>query len=357
MTSVTSGDKGSQREDKAPPYPPSWVDRFTNWIEHRPWPGWFSYCGIGAGLLIFQAFAGWIEGALPFGNLDIAQAYLAGVIAFMLALIQFLDKQAIMALASMRPVLKASDEEYHHLAYKLTTLPARKTIVASVVALIFVFLSEAISKPYQLYALETFPVSLNFLRFVYISCWWIFGAFLYHTIHQLRVINLIYTRYTEVDILRVKPLYAFSKIAAFTAGSLAMIVYGWWLANPWIDRSDPLVFIPMVVLVLSAIATFIWPQLGVHSIQVAAKERLLDEAYLRLESMISELHQQVDERELAGMTDLNMAMACLEIELNTLRKTPTWPWEPEVIQVLITALALPLGLWLIQLILERMISS
>jgi hypothetical protein len=304
-------------------------------------------------LLIIQAFVVWIEGALSFGAINIAQAYLAGVIAFMLALIHYLDKRAGMTLVTMRPALQTSDRKFHRLSYRLTTLPARTTLLASLATLIFVFLSEAIGEPYRLDALQAFPVSANFLRFVYLACWWIFGALLYHTVHQLRVINLIYTRYTRVDLLRVKPLYGFSTIAALTAGSLAMIAYGWLLANPWIDRSDPLVFIPMVVLILSAVVTFIWPQLGIHTLQVAEKERMLDEANLRLEAMISELHQQVDSREFSGMEDLNMAMASLEIELNTLRKTPTWPWEPEVLQVLITALALPLGLWLIQLILER----
>ena len=171
------------------------------------------------------------------------------------------------------------------------------------------------------------------------------------------MINRIYTRHTRVDLLRAKPLYAFSRIAALTAGSVAILGYGWLLANPWIDRSDPLVFFPISVLILAAIGTFVWPQQGIHRLQVAEKERLLVEANLRLESMISELHHQIDNQELTDMTDINMAMASLEIELNTLRKTPTWPWEPEVIQVLITALALPLGLWLIQLILERMIGS
>jgi hypothetical protein len=102
--------------------------------------------------------------------------------------------------------------------------------------------------------------------------------------------------------------------------------------------------------------TFLWPQLGIHSLQVAEKERLIGEANLRLESLISELHQQVDGLELEGISDLNIAMASLGIELNMLRKTPTWPWEPEVIQILITALALPLGLWLIQIMLERFIT-
>jgi hypothetical protein len=356
MTSVVPDHRDAEIQGITPPYPPSWVDRFTTWMGRRPWSVWASYLAIGVGLLIIQALIVWVEGALPFGNINIAQAYLAGAIAFMLALINFLDNRAGAALEMMRPVLKADDIELFRLYYKLTTLPSRTTFLASLAVLIFVFLTEAIGKAYKLETLESFPVSVNFLRFVYLACWCVFGAFLYHTVHQLSVINTIYTRYTRVDLLRVKPLYAFSKIAALTAGSLAMIVYGWLLANPWIDRSDPLVFFPMVVLILSAIATFIWPQLGIHRLQVSEKERLLDEANLRLESLISELHQQVDERELAGMTDINMAMASLEIELNTLRKTRTWPWEPEVIQVLITALALPLGLWLIQLILERFIN-
>jgi hypothetical protein len=357
MATVAPDDEDSERQGKAPQYSPSWVDRFNDWVEHRPWPSWSYYLGIGAGMLIIQAFVVWIEGALPFGTMDIAQAYLAGVIAFMLALIHYLDKRASLALTTMRPALLASDREFHRLFYRLTTLPARTTILASLATLVFVFLTEAIGEPYRLEALATFPVSAIFLRFVYLICWWVFGAFLYHTVHQLRVINLIYTRYTRVDLLRVKPLYGFSTIAALTAGSLAMIAYGWLLANPWIERGDPLVFIPMVVLILSAVVTFIWPQLGIHTLQTAEKERMLDEANLRLEAMISELHQQVDNRELVGMEDLNLAMASLEIELNTLRKTPTWPWEPEVLQVLITALALPLGLWLIQLILERTIGS
>ena len=356
MTSVVPDDRDAEIQGIALPYPPGWVDRFTAWVERRPWPSWSSYLTIGIGLLIIQALVVWAEGALPFGNINIAQAYLAGAIAFMLAMIQFLDSRAGVALETMRPVLKGDDREFSRLFYELTTLPSRTTLLAGLAALIFVFLTEAIGEPYKLETLQTFPVSVNFLRFIYLACWWMFGAFLYHTVHQLRAINVIYTKYTRVDLLRVKALYAFSKIAALTAGSVAMLGYGWLLANPWIDRSDPLVFIPMVVLVLSAIATFIWPQLGVHSLQVAEKGRLIAEANLRLESLISDLHQQVDDRELAGMTDLNMAMASLEIELNTLRKTPTWPWEPEVLQVLITALALPLGLWLIQLILERIVN-
>ena len=79
----------------------------------------------------------------------------------------------------------------------------------------------------------------------------------------------------------------------------------------------------------------------------------MDEATRRFEASINELHRKIDADELAGVAELNVAMASLQIEIDVLKKTPTWPWEPEVAQLLITALALPLGLWLIQLILQR----
>jgi hypothetical protein len=112
----------------------------------------------------------------------------------------------------------------------------------------------------------------------------------------------------------------------------------------------------LVILVL-AIITFIWPQLGLHRLQVAEKERLKDVAYQRFESTTADLHRKLNEGELEDMEDLNYAISSLEIELNILRGIPTWPWEPETISVLITALALPLGLWILQFILVRVLGQ
>ena len=129
-----------------------------------------------------------------------------------------------------------------------------------------------------------------------------------------------------------------------------MIIYGFLLVNPDVPRDDPIIIVWVVIFILSAIVTFIWPQLGLHRLQVAEQERLLNEAYLRLESAITDLHQQLDDGELERMEELNFAIASLEMEINALKKIPTWPWEPETLQLLITALALPLGLWIVQLI-------
>jgi hypothetical protein len=88
---------------------------------------------------------------------------------------------------------------------------------------------------------------------------------------------------------------------------------------------------------------------------VEEKERLLGEAALRFEAAIAGLHQRMDSGKLEGMTDLNMAIASLELEQNALNRIPTWPWQPETVRWLVTALVLPLGLWIIQFVLQRVL--
>jgi hypothetical protein len=336
-------------------YPPSWVDRLSAWIARFPGPSWSYYLGFGLVLFFLLTVVMWIEGASSVGTILPIHFFLSGVIAFFLAMFYYLDKWAGAAMTMIRKDLTADEKKYQELYYQLTTLPRGKTIIASLVILALNFLGEAIGDPYYYQALNDFPVSAYFLRIIYLICFWIFGAFMYHTIHQLSLIHIIYTNHTHIHLFRTKPFYAFSNLSAFTAGSLVMIIYGFLLVNPSIPWDDPIVMVWVVIFIVSALVTFVWPQLGMHRLQVAEQERLLDEAYLRLESTISELHQQLDDDELERMEELNFAIASLEMEINALKKIRTWPWEPETLQLLITALALPLGLWIFQLIFERIL--
>jgi hypothetical protein len=360
MTGAAADDKAnSGNESGAPAYAPSWVDRFTDWVARLPGPSWSYYLGLGLVLLFVQAMVLWVEGAFPIGGVDPAHAFLAAAVPFMLALIHFLDSRAGTVLTGMRPALKTTEEEYTNLLYQLTTLPAVPTLLAGLSALGFALLSEIPGEPYHLEALDPFPISAILLRFVYLICWWVFGTLAYHTVHQLRLINRIYTQHTRINLFRMHSLYDFSNLAALTAGGLAVVPYAWLFANQFVEivMEDPIVLGFFLMVTFFAAVTFIWPQLGIHRLQIAEKERLLDEANQRFEAAIVELHQRVDSENLEGIVDINMAMAGLEIERSALARIPTWPWEPEAVRLLITALALPLGLWLIQFILQRVLGS
>jgi hypothetical protein len=106
-----------------------------------------------------------------------------------------------------------------------------------------------------------------------------------------------------------------------------------------------------------ALVAFVWPLLGIHHLLVAEKARLLDECRRRLEASFVELHRRLDAGEIEGMSEFNMAIGSLEMEHVALKRIPTWPWQPETLSLLITALALPLGLWILQYVLQSFLGS
>jgi hypothetical protein len=356
MAKAARDEKANPRSGGKPqPYARSWANRFTAWVGRLPGPSWSYYLGLGLVLSIAQAIVLWVEGAFPAGTLPV-HGYLAGAIALILALFHYLDERAGAALATLRPALKASEQEYSELHYRLTTLPMGSTLLASLVVLAAALLNEVFAgEPYRLEALDPFPISANLLRFVYILCWCVFGAFIYHTVHQLRLIDRIYTRHTRISLFRMKPLYAFSNLTAFTAGSLTVIPYGFLAVSPGVVINDPAVLVPVLIIQSVAVATFIWPQLGIHRLQVAEKDRLLDEVHQRLKATIVELHRRVDDGELEKMDELSGTFANLETESSILKGIPTWPWQPETVRWLVTALVLPLGLWVVQFVLQRVL--
>jgi hypothetical protein len=359
MPKVATDDKANSKSESRPqPYAPSWADRFTAWVERLPGSSWSYYLGIGLVLLLVQAIVLWIEGAFPIGTFLPIQGFQAGVIAFFLALFHYLDERADAALTTLRPALKASEEEYRRLRYQVTTLPARPTLLASLAILIsFIVMEHVIwrSLPSSFDALATSPISCALLYFIYRLLWWIFGTLIYHTIHQLRVINRIFTRHTRINLFRMRPLYAFSSVTALTAVSLTVIPYAWMAINPG-TLSDPTAIGITLPFIALGLASFVWPLLGVHRLLVEEKERLLDEGSLRLEASIVELQQRMDSGNLERMDDLYKAIASLEIQQNTLKRIPTWPWQPETVRWLVTALVLPLALWIIQFVLQRMLA-
>jgi hypothetical protein len=348
----------SAKNQRIPPlYSPSWVDRLNDWVAKWPGPVWAYYLVLWLVLFGVQTTVSWIEGAVSIGSFITAQMYLAGAISFMLALFYYLDARADKALQSLEPVLTLSEQEYHEYQFQLTNLPSSRAILSGAALVLLTIISELFGEPYRLELFDAYPTSATLLKILYFAGWFALGNFIYHTIHHLGLINRIYTRHTRINLFNLSQLYAFSNLSAITAATLAILAYGWMVVNPEISRSDPLVLAWMLGITLFALATFFWPQLGIHRIQVQEKERLLQESNRLYQQVTTDLHQMIDENELAEIGNINVAIATLEMEQATLKKIATWPWDPESLRLLVTALAFPLGIWLLQYILQSLLGS
>ena len=344
-------------ENEAKPYAPSWLDRFNAWVARLPGPSWPYYLGLWLALVLIQIVALWGEGAYPAGTFLPNHTAIAALIPLLLVLSRFLDDRAGTALATLRPAMDAGKEEYRRLRYQLTTLPSLPTFLVSLFAVAAIVLLNVLLGSISDFAgLAGFPISRILIYLTYTGAWWVLAAFLYHTIHQLRTINLLYTHHTRVNLFKMRPLYGLSGVTALTGVGLAAITWGWMAINPEL-LGNPLSMAIVLPITALAVVAFVWPLLGIHRLLEDEKGRLLDECSLRIEAAIAELHRRVDSQELQGMDDLNKTIASLEIEQNLLEGIPTWPWRPETVRLLITALALPLGLWFIQYLLQRLMGS
>ena len=341
----------------AQPYPPSWIDRLTAWVERLPGPAWLYYLGAGVVFTLIRTVIGWSDGGYPVGTFFPAHILDGFSAAYLLFVLHYLDTRADAALTAFRPVLAVDDAGYELLRYQLTTMPARPALAWSLVGMVF----GAVDLPFllpetQLQSLRYFTSPAATVVDIGLAAlgWMFNGAFLYHTVHQLRLVSRIYTHHTNVNVFETGPLYALSRVSAMTAVALFFITYLYlalwsnWQFGSLADASVGVAFI------LVALGTFVWPLLGAHNLLQQERAHRKSEVGRRLEAVTNELHRRTDAGDYSDMANMDHAIDGLIKERGVLDKVSTWPWEPETVRVVVTALLLPAVLWTITRVLERL---
>ena len=338
------------------PYSPSWVDRFTDWVRQLPMPIWVFYLGLALVSILLYTAVKWSDGSYPIGTFFPAHVLSALSPIYALALMHYLDNWAGAALVTFRPAMLADEGEYNKLHYQLTTLPMRQTIIASVVGALY-GVSSLLYLPTQQIEEQRFftsPLATGF-DVVFLALGYAGAAVLiYHSIRQLRLISRIYTTRTRIDLFHLGPLYAFSKLSARTAIGFGLITYAWVTVNAEATGENAVYLIEPLVFTVIVILIFILPLLGIHRLLQEEKERLMNEAAQHLKGAIAELHRRREAGEFGEIGGINNAIDGILKERSVLDKIPTWPWQPGTVRGLGAALLLPMVIWGVQRLLERL---
>jgi len=176
-----------------------------------------------------------------------------------------------------------------------------------------------------------------------------YGVMVYHTIRQLRLVNSINTRHLRISLFNVGPSQAFSKLTASTAVGLVVGVYAWMLINP--ELLAELINIGFTLtFTLLAVAVFVWPLFGTHNILLKEKVRALQEIDLHFEAVFAKFNQHLEDDEFEATERLNRTITSLDIQHKRISAIPTWPWSSETGRIVLTAIALPLMLMIIQVL-------
>jgi hypothetical protein len=338
----------ADRAAEAVPYPPSAVNRLFAAVDRLPGGGWLFYPLLFVAEIVYLHAFLWMTGHLAVGSFapDAIPALPYG--PFTLAAVHYLSRVASRAIAEFRPASGMTDEVYALRRYELITMPAGRIWVAlligSAIALGTILSAPAAAiapyggtpqdallalGPAALLGYTTFPIAV------------------YQTVRQLRLVERFHREATDLDLFNTTPLYAFSRFTVQVGLTYVLVGYYSLTVNGSFQAGNAIALAVLAGAVVVGFAAFVLPLRGIHSRLVAEKAALMRAANLRFQTLSGELYRRVDAATLTGVKDVTDALGGVLETREIVRKLPTWPWPPEVLRGFLSAVLLPVVVYLI----------
>jgi hypothetical protein len=124
------------------------------------------------------------------------------------------------------------------------------------------------------------------------------------------------------------------------------------LINPEL-LAHPFSLAMMALFTILAVAVFVWPLLGAHRRMEAEKETMLHDIDLQFGAASVTFSQRFQDGDHAAIERLNGTIMSLDIQHRRIMAIPTWPWRPETLRSVLTAIVLPLALRILQFLVDR----
>ena len=343
-----------QHTSETRPYAPSFLDRLMDFVERLPRPYWLTYLV----LFLLQSsivhILAWIDGWLPVYTFSQLLLLFPVWLWGLLAMMTYLKSVSLGALSSFSPLLEVEEETLKRLRYEFTNMPARSVVLSgaiwSVIYLVLTYLTfETFYVAYGLGTLLSVVVMVEGLISFAIG-----SAIYYYSLWQLRLVNRTVKMVKQFSLYRLDPVYAFSRVTSLIGVSwmvmlsLTLVLFPIQLANA------PVLAILFLQVVLAA-AAFVLPLWFVNRRLVSEKLRLLAELNRRFESTSERLHSCLDENKMGEVSQLNSAITGLKQERDVLTSIPTWPWRPGTLTGFLSAIVLPIVLFLVQLVIRNLL--
>jgi hypothetical protein len=258
--------------------------------------------------------------------------------------------------------MRGDQADFDYARYRLTTLPARQTMIAGVLGLLFASLQVAVAGDAEttvaLVHVASTPVALAAHNFNIIVAWIGYAVVLYHAYHQLRVIDWLYRSRAIIDPFYPQPLYALSEITSRTAILLLIVIYGWFaVAAGGSLRTLPterLFYLTSVGVLGLGLVVFVWPLWGAHRLLVNAKNQELKSNASAYKVALEKLHSSIFSQDHDEIEIWQKAIAAIDLEQRHVDHLATWPWSPGTLRNLLVALIFPLLVWIIQYGLQQL---
>lgn len=351
---MTEGVVNTEGQNGGLPFQPSWIDRLIAWMNQLPIPLWLLY-GLSIFIVAIMVNAVfWVDGSVPSGTVDPANTLFSVFVFYWLALYQYLNTVGSQALRTFSPLLEVNEREIERMEYQFATLPRWLgwiSIPLGYGLAVLTIFSEP--EPYgEIVPNTVFPYIGDILVMGFLVSTLV--CVILRSIRQLRMVGRLHAGASNFNLLKLGPAHAFSSLTARTGiGVLLILIFG-FLLDPNTSITTVEVFWYTAISILS-IAIFILPIIGIRRQLEEEKEKALNHTSDLIQKTSSNLHQKISQGKYEDLHGMETAISALIRERELLEKVSTWPWNPGTLRGFASALLLPIVIWLITELLDRVI--
>ena len=168
-----------------------------------------------------------------------------------------------------------------------------------------------------------------------------------HIARQLGLVARIHREAQAIDPFDRVPVYAFSSLTV--RAGLAYVISGLYaLTVQGSFQEGNLVALPVLAVTFGAgIACFVLPLWGIHERLGREKEALLRDVEARMGRLGEEMYRRIDAGQFDGTKVVSEALAGVGALRERISRLPTWPWPPNLMRGFISALLLPVVVYIV----------
>jgi hypothetical protein len=329
------------------PYRPGPISRLFGWMDAVPARPWLVLGVLTILLLIWAHVTLWWRGVIPVGTLDLAAIVLVFYIPYPLAGGIIGRRIARNAVMNFWPATGWPVGEQDSWIARFENVPMRDELVAGLIGLV-VGVGAMLAVPTAVVGPDRTRLDVDLaLAPMFVGGYVLSALAVAYALHWVRLVAEIHRRATAIEPFDRAPIYAFSRLTVFVGlAILAGTYYTFTVNAPFITGNLPAqTFLPITT-TLSVVA-FVLPLWGIHGRLVRRKDELLGDVAGQIRTAGAELKARVEAGSFEESKAIHDALAGLTIVRDQIRDLPTWPWPPQLLRGFISALLLPVIVYIL----------
>jgi hypothetical protein len=337
--------------------PPGPVGRTVEWLLARPWRGALVVVGLFIGQAVWAYAWLWSGDRVAAGTFDWTALVLAVYAPTALGGAAIGLHIARRGLAAFWPATGWPDTERADWARRFMATPARYEWAALLIGGVGGVLALAAAP-----ASVLGPATGRLLVYVAYAPPFLLGyslslVGLVITVRWLRLIAQIHREARAIDPFDRAPLYAFSRVTAIIGLTYAAVAYYSFTVNGAFQAGNLPSLAFLGASTVFGVVAFVAPLWGIHNRLVREKDRLLLDVERRVTRLAAELYARIDAGDFAATAPLNATMSGLTTLRERVSRLPTWPWAPQLLRGFVSALLLPLVVFLLTRVASNLLGT